>query len=77
MSVSRRTVLATAAGAGAAAACTFPAPAAAAAGGGTSGATLRTLRATADYAVEKLSKVAPGVTAFPVGTKSPRCRRPA
>jgi unsaturated chondroitin disaccharide hydrolase len=63
MSVSRRTVLATAAGAAAtvtAPAVAAPAPA----------STRRTLRAAADYAVEKLRTVAPAVTAFPVGTKS-------
>ncbi|BAC67753.1 MULTISPECIES: glycoside hydrolase family 88 protein [Streptomyces] len=30
---------------------------------------MRTLRAAADYAVEKIRAVAPGVSAFPVGTK--------
>ncbi|MFI8219246.1 glycoside hydrolase family 88 protein [Streptomyces sp. NPDC085932] len=66
MSVSRRTVLATAAGA--AAAVTAAAPAAAAATPAPV-PTQRTLRAAADYAVEKLRAVAPAVTAFPVGTK--------
>ncbi|CAL9361481.1 glycoside hydrolase family 88 protein [Streptomyces sp. enrichment culture] len=65
MSVSRRTVLATAAGA--AATVTAAAPAAAAAPAPVP--TQRTLRAAADYAVEKLRAVAPAVTAFPVGTK--------
>ncbi|MGV9498141.1 glycoside hydrolase family 88 protein [Streptomyces sp. NPDC003642] len=64
MSVSRRTVLATAAGA---AATVAAAPAAAAAPAPVP--TQRTLRAAADYAVEKLRAVAPAVTAFPVGTK--------
>lgn len=65
MSVSRRTVLATAAGAAAIGTAAAPAAAAAAAPAPTS----RTLRAAADYAVEKLRAVAPAVTAFPVGTK--------
>ncbi|MFI7413703.1 glycoside hydrolase family 88 protein [Streptomyces sp. NPDC049627] len=69
MSVSRRTVLATAAGA--AALCTSPTPAAAAdvTADRIPEPTLRTLRSAADYAVEKLHAVAPSVTAFPVGTK--------
>ncbi|WP_406256605.1 glucuronyl hydrolase [Streptomyces nigra] len=65
MSLSRRTVLATAAGAATAGA--LPAPAAAAA---TAPApALRTLREAADYAVDKLAAVSPTVTAFPVGTR--------
>jgi len=60
MSVSRRTVLATATGVAVAGAPSTPAMAA---------PTLPTLRAAADYAVEKLRTVAPNVTAFPVGTK--------
>ncbi|WP_330269173.1 glycoside hydrolase family 88 protein [Streptomyces griseorubiginosus] len=60
MTVSRRTVLATATGAAVAGASSTPAVAA---------PNPRTLRAAADYAVEKLRAVAPTVTAFPVGTK--------
>ncbi|MGV4981134.1 glycoside hydrolase family 88 protein [Streptomyces sp. NRAIS4] len=68
MSVSRRTVLAAAAGATATAAS--PAQAAEATGvQDASASTGRVLRAAADYAVEKLRAVAPGVSAFPVGTK--------
>ncbi|MFJ9542272.1 glucuronyl hydrolase [Streptomyces sp. NPDC101225] len=67
MTISRRTVLSTAAGA--AAACVTAAPAAEAAESGTPAATLRTLGAAVDYAVEKVRSVAPGVTGFPVGTK--------
>nr|WP_210583564.1 glycoside hydrolase family 88 protein [Streptomyces sp. GESEQ-35] len=67
MSVPRRTLLATAAGA--AAAWTSTVPAAQAAAGGVPASTEPTLRAAADYAVEKLRAVAPGVSAFPVGTK--------
>ncbi|MFD4530427.1 glycoside hydrolase family 88 protein [Streptomyces sp. NPDC058470] len=67
MSISRRTVLATAAGATAAYAS---APQTAqAATGPVPAATVRTLREAADYAVDKIRAVAPGVTAFPVGTK--------
>ncbi|MFF1680127.1 glycoside hydrolase family 88 protein [Streptomyces sp. NPDC058256] len=67
MSIPRRTVLASAAGATAAYAS---APQAAqAAAGQTPAATARTLRAAADYAVDKIRAVAPGVSAFPVGTK--------
>lgn len=61
MSVSRRTVLATATGVAVAGASPTRAQAAA--------PSPRTLRAAADYAVEKLRAVAPAVTAFPVGTK--------
>ncbi|MDQ1051041.1 glycoside hydrolase family 88 protein [Streptomyces sp. V4I2] len=67
MSVSRRTVLATAAGA--AAVCASPTPAAGAVDARTPAPTLRTLRAAADYAVEKIRAVAPGVNGFPVGTR--------
>ncbi|WP_308407585.1 hypothetical protein [Streptomyces olivochromogenes] len=67
MSVSRRTVLATAVGVTAAGASS--AQTARAADGPAPAATVRTLRAAADYAVEKIGAVAPGVTAFPVGTK--------
>ncbi|MEU6375006.1 glycoside hydrolase family 88 protein [Streptomyces sp. NPDC046909] len=66
MSVSRRTVLTTAAAASLAAS----APTAGAADGPLPAPTLRTLRSAADYAVEKVRSVAPNVTAFPVGTKS-------
>ncbi|MCF1599529.1 glycoside hydrolase family 88 protein [Streptomyces muensis] len=70
MSVSRRTVLATAAGAAATVASTATAASAApAAADRTPAATLRRLRAAADYAVDKLHAVAPTVTAFPTGTK--------
>ncbi|MDC0773311.1 glycoside hydrolase family 88 protein [Streptomyces sp. HD] len=71
MSVSRRTVLATAAGAAVPNASTTPAIAAAAdaPAGPTPAPTLRKLRSAADYAVEKLHAVAPTVTGFPVGTK--------
>ncbi|WP_141203148.1 glycoside hydrolase family 88 protein [Streptomyces griseorubiginosus] len=61
MTVSRRTVLATATGVAVAGAPATPAVAAAPGP--------RALRAAADYAVEKLRAVAPAVTAFPVGTK--------
>ncbi|WP_028809755.1 glycoside hydrolase family 88 protein [Streptomyces sp. 351MFTsu5.1] len=61
MTVSRRTVLATATGVAVAGASAPPAVAAAPG--------LGVLRAAADYAVEKLRAVAPTVTAFPVGTK--------
>ncbi|MFI1831893.1 glycoside hydrolase family 88 protein [Streptomyces olivaceoviridis] len=67
MSVSRRALLATAAGA--AAVGTSGVPAAAVSDRQPPGATTRTLRAAADYAVEKVRTVAPGVTGFPVGTK--------
>lgn len=67
MSVSRRTVLATAAGAAATATVASAVPATAA--DRTPAATLRKLRAAADYAVEKLHAVAPTVTDFPVGTR--------
>ncbi|MGI5380367.1 glycoside hydrolase family 88 protein [Streptomyces sp. CA-251387] len=68
MSVSRRAVLASAAGAAAIGAAA-PATAAEATVGRTPAPTLRTLRAAADYAVDKVRTVAPAVTAFPVGTK--------
>nr|WP_020138271.1 glycoside hydrolase family 88 protein [Streptomyces sp. 351MFTsu5.1] len=61
VTVSRRTVLATATGVAVAGASAPPAVAAAPG--------LGVLRAAADYAVEKLRAVAPTVTAFPVGTK--------
>ncbi|MFJ3656454.1 glucuronyl hydrolase [Streptomyces nigra] len=67
MSLSRRTVLATAAGAATAGA--LPAPAAAAAAATAPAPALRTLREAADYAVDKLAAVSPTVTAFPVGTR--------
>ncbi|MFE6622882.1 glycoside hydrolase family 88 protein [Streptomyces sp. NPDC057740] len=71
MRVSRRTVLATAAGAAATVASTATAASAAPAAAAvrTPAPTLRKLRAAADYAVEKLHAVAPTVTSFPVGTK--------
>ncbi|MET7853958.1 glycoside hydrolase family 88 protein [Streptomyces avermitilis] len=67
MSISRRAVLATAAGT-AAAYASSPQSAQALADQ-VPAATVRTLRAAADYAVEKIRAVAPGVSAFPVGTK--------
>ncbi|WP_171990774.1 glycoside hydrolase family 88 protein [Streptomyces sp. JHA26] len=66
MVVSRRAVLATAA---AATAYTSTASVASAAGGPSPAQVTRTLRAAADYAVEKVAAVAPRVTGFPVGTK--------
>ncbi|WP_208614369.1 glycoside hydrolase family 88 protein [Streptomyces yokosukanensis] len=74
MSMSRRTVLAVAAvaaGATTTATAVSPAQAATASGTGTQdpASAVRALRAAADYAVEKLRAVAPGVSAFPVGTK--------
>ncbi|MEU6353887.1 glycoside hydrolase family 88 protein [Streptomyces sp. NPDC047072] len=69
MTVSRRTVLTAAAASTASTALsTAPTPAAAAPVP-TPTSTERTLRAAADYAVEKLRTVAPNITAFPVGTK--------
>ncbi|NUP24652.1 MAG: glucuronyl hydrolase [Streptomyces sp.] len=68
MSVSRRTVLATAAGAAALGTSATPAAARPTAAPAPA-PTLRKLRSAADYAVEKLHAVAPTVTAFPVGTK--------
>ncbi|MFJ9967913.1 glycoside hydrolase family 88 protein [Streptomyces avermitilis] len=67
MSISRRAVLATAAGT--AAAYASSPQAAQALPDQVPAATVRTLRAAADYAVEKIRAVAPGVSAFPVGTK--------
>ncbi|MFI9243625.1 glycoside hydrolase family 88 protein [Streptomyces sp. NPDC053086] len=67
MSVSRRVLLATAAGAAAVGGSAVPA--AGATDRQDAGGTLRTLRDAADYAVEKVRAVAPGVTGFPVGTK--------
>ncbi|MCS0603124.1 glycoside hydrolase family 88 protein [Streptomyces sp. LP11] len=71
MSVSRRAVLAVTAGVTATA---VAAPARAAGTGGGTGPdpapTVRALRTAADYAVAKLRAVAPGVTGFPVGTRS-------
>lgn len=68
MSVPRRTVLTVAAGATATAVA--PAQTAQASGDPVPAPTVRALRAAADYAVEKLRAVAPGVTGFPVGTKA-------
>ncbi|TVZ83275.1 glycoside hydrolase family 88 protein [Streptomyces sp. BK340] len=67
MEISRRSVLTTAAGA--AALHAVPTTVARAAER-TPAADVRTLRAAADYATGKLRTVAPGVTAFPVGTKA-------
>ncbi|MFJ4468058.1 glucuronyl hydrolase [Streptomyces sp. NPDC089424] len=67
MSPSRRTVLATAVGTAATAG--VPAPAAGAVEGSPQRSTVDELRAAADYAVEKIASVAPGVRAFPVGTR--------
>lgn len=75
MSVSRRALLATAAGTAAVAASAVPAegasavPPAGAVDRWEAGAALKALRAAADYAVEKVRAVAPGVTGFPVGTR--------
>ncbi|MFI8239485.1 glucuronyl hydrolase [Streptomyces sp. NPDC085866] len=67
MEISRRSVLTTAAGAATLYAVpTTPAQAAEQ----TPAAVVRTLRAAADYAIGKLRTVAPGVTAFPIGTKA-------
>ncbi|ELS50408.1 putative Unsaturated glucuronyl hydrolase [Streptomyces viridochromogenes Tue57] len=62
-------MLATAAGAAAICATSTPAEAAGATAARAMAPNLRELRAAADYAVDKLRTVAPGVTAFPVGTK--------
>ncbi|MFE2102141.1 glucuronyl hydrolase [Streptomyces sp. NPDC059468] len=67
MEISRRSVLTTAA---AAAALHAVPTTAARAAERTPAADVRTLRAAADYATGKLRTVAPGVTAFPVGTKA-------
>lgn len=67
MTLSRRTVLSTAAGT--AATCVTAAPAAAALGGGMPASDLRVLGSALDYAVEKVRSVAPRATGFPVGTK--------
>ncbi|MFF7856305.1 hypothetical protein [Streptomyces sp. NPDC007904] len=67
MTVSRRTVLVTAAGAAAAHASSVPA--AGAADGEVPASAARTPRSAADYAVEKVGAVAPGATGFPVGTR--------
>ncbi|SEF36897.1 unsaturated chondroitin disaccharide hydrolase [Amycolatopsis pretoriensis] len=70
MSVTRRTLLTTAAGAAvAASASTSTAASAAPLDASDQASATRTLRQAADYAVAKLRAVAPGVTAFPVGTK--------
>jgi unsaturated chondroitin disaccharide hydrolase len=69
MTVSRRAVLTTAAGVAAGWAAAAPAVADTQAPTPTPAADLRVLGAAADYAVEKVRSVAPGVTAFPVGTK--------
>ncbi|MER6956621.1 glycoside hydrolase family 88 protein [Streptomyces sp. NPDC000618] len=68
MSVSRRAVLATAAGAATVVGGSST-PAVGATDDRIPTPALRTLRAAADYAVEKVAAVAPGVSAFPVGTK--------
>ncbi|MFE0450347.1 glycoside hydrolase family 88 protein [Streptomyces sp. NPDC058914] len=68
MVVSRRTVLTTAAAA-ATAAQVASAPGARAAGTESPAEVRRTLRAAADYAVEKVRAVAPQVGGFPVGTR--------
>ncbi|MEU3615513.1 glycoside hydrolase family 88 protein [Streptomyces sp. NPDC006872] len=68
MSVSRRAVLATAAGAATVVGGSST-PAVGATDDRIPAPALRTLRAAADYAVEKVAAVAPGVSAFPVGTK--------
>lgn len=68
MSVSRRTVLASATGVVGVHALSQQ-PAAAVDAGAPAPATDRVLRDAADYAVAKLRVVAPGVSDFPVGTK--------
>lgn len=67
MSVSRRTVLASATGA--AALCAAAERTAQAADHPASVTAVRALRDAADYAVGKIAAVGPGVSAFPVGTK--------
>ncbi|GGT37004.1 glycoside hydrolase family 88 protein [Streptomyces chromofuscus] len=67
MSLTRRNVLATAVGT--AAAVGAAAPPAGAVEARSQASTESELRAAADYAVEKISSVAPGVRAFPVGTR--------
>ncbi|MFJ5265178.1 glycoside hydrolase family 88 protein [Streptomyces sp. NPDC088387] len=67
MRISRRTVLSAAAAATAVSAT--PAVAAGADGDRVPESAADTLRSAADYAVQKLRAVAPGVTAFPVGTR--------
>ncbi len=70
MSVTRRTLLTTAAGAAVAVtASTSPAAFAATDDASDQASVARTLRQAADYAIAKLRTVAPQVTAFPVGTK--------
>lgn len=70
MSVTRRTLLTTAAGAAAAVtASTAPAAFAATPDASDQASVARTLRQAADYAITKLRVVAPTVTAFPVITK--------
>ncbi|MEU3415228.1 glycoside hydrolase family 88 protein [Streptomyces sp. NPDC006658] len=69
MSVSRRALLATAAGAAALVPAAEASAAPATRTGRPAAATLRTLTAAADYAVAKVRAVAPRVTGFPVGTR--------
>ena len=70
MSVTRRTLLTTAAGAAVAVtASTSPAASAATTDVSDQASVARTLRQAADYAVTKLRAVAPAITAFPVITK--------
>ncbi|UOZ10455.1 glycoside hydrolase family 88 protein [Amycolatopsis sp. WQ 127309] len=70
MSVTRRTLLTTAAGAAVAVSASTSTTASASPPAAVDQATVtRTLRQAADYAVAKLRAVAPGVTAFPTGTK--------
>ncbi|MFH9400902.1 glycoside hydrolase family 88 protein [Streptomyces sp. NPDC017638] len=69
MSVSRRALLATAAGAAALVPAAEASAAPATESGRPAAATLRTLTAAADYAVAKVRAVAPRVTGFPVGTR--------
>ena len=70
MSVTRRTLLTTAAGAAVAVtASTSPAAFAATDDASDQASVARTLRQAADYAVTKLRAVAPAITAFPVITK--------
>lgn len=70
MSISRRTLLSTAAGAAVLGGAAVTLPGTAAAATATQEQDLaRTFRSTADYAVTKLRAVAPGITSFPTGTK--------
>lgn len=69
VSVSRRTLLTTAAGAAVAVTATSTVAAAAEQGVSDIASQEKVFRSAADYAVQKLRAVAPGVTSFPTGTK--------